>query len=63
MYLIADPYQRWCHVLTYQRRCHVLTEPADGQYQVETVLVFGLDVDLSKTPVGLVLDTSEFPVD
>ncbi|NEA42632.1 Uma2 family endonuclease [Streptomyces sp. SID11385] len=52
VYLVADP---------YQRRCHVYTEPRDGEYRAETIVEFGLDVDLSKTPAALVLATEDFP--
>ncbi|MEU6438780.1 Uma2 family endonuclease [Streptomyces sp. NPDC047046] len=52
VYLVADP---------YQRRCHVYTEPRDGEYRAETIVEFGLDLDLSKTPAALVLTTKDFP--
>ncbi|WP_137994143.1 Uma2 family endonuclease [Streptomyces vilmorinianum] len=52
VYLIADP---------YQGRCHVYTEPKDGQYVSELVVDFGADLDLSRTPLGLVLKTDGFP--
>ncbi|MEV0845210.1 Uma2 family endonuclease [Streptomyces sp. NPDC049954] len=52
--LIADP---------YQRRCHVFSEPKGGVYAAETSLAFGLGVDLGSTPLGLTIDTGAFPVD
>jgi Uma2 family endonuclease len=52
VYLVADP---------YQRKCHVYTDPADGDYTSETIVTFGKDVDLTKTPVGLTLSTADFP--
>ncbi|NBM16506.1 Uma2 family endonuclease [Streptomyces sp. GC420] len=54
VYLIADP---------YQGRCHVFTQPKDGEYAAEAKVPFGTDVDLTATPVGLVLRTDEFPRD
>lgn len=52
--LIADP---------YQRRCHLYTHPKDGDYATETIVTFGDDVDLTGTVVGLTLETHEFPRD
>ncbi|MER6268415.1 Uma2 family endonuclease [Streptomyces sp900105755] len=54
VYLIADP---------YQRRCHVFTNPKGEDYATETRVAFGTDVDLTGTVVGLVLRTDEFPTD
>lgn len=54
VYLIADP---------YQRRCHVYTQPKNGEYVTETKIDFGDDVDLTGTVVGLTLSTDEFPRD
>lgn len=54
VYLIADP---------YQRRCHVYTHPKGEDYTTETRVAFGSDVDLTGTVVGLTLSTAEFPVD
>ncbi|WP_328872160.1 Uma2 family endonuclease [Streptomyces sp. NBC_00287] len=54
VYLVADP---------YQGRCHIYTDPKDGDYQVETTVPFGKDLDLTGTVVGLVLKTDEFPRD
>ncbi|MFG3294639.1 Uma2 family endonuclease [Streptomyces sp. NPDC048179] len=54
VYLIADP---------YQRRCHVFTHPKGDDYTTETRVDFGTDVDLTGTVVDLVLKTDEFPTD
>ncbi|MFF0728679.1 Uma2 family endonuclease [Streptomyces sp. NPDC004134] len=54
VYLIADPCTGKCHL-------HLM--PKDGEYRVETTLDFGMDVDLTETPVGLKLATGEFPRD
>ncbi|WP_046734056.1 Uma2 family endonuclease [Streptomyces humi] len=54
VYLIADP---------YQRRCHVYTHPKGEDYTTETRVAFGSDVDLTGTVVGLTLSTAEFPAD
>ncbi|MFG2969277.1 MULTISPECIES: Uma2 family endonuclease [unclassified Streptomyces] len=54
VYLIADP---------YQRRCHVFTHPKGDDYATETRVDFGTDVDLTGTVVDLVLKTDEFPAD
>lgn len=54
VYLIADP---------YQRRCHVFTHPKGDDYATETRVDFGTDVDLTGTAVDLVLKTDEFPTD
>ncbi|WP_128375025.1 Uma2 family endonuclease [Streptomyces cavernae] len=54
VYLIADP---------YQGKCHVFTQPKEGDYLSETTVVFGGDLDLSRTPVELTLNTGEFPRD
>ncbi|MEV6577482.1 Uma2 family endonuclease [Streptomyces sp. NPDC051582] len=53
-YLIVDP---------YVRRSLLYTQPKDGDYATETKIAFGDEIDLTDTPVGLVLDTSEFPRD
>ncbi|GAA2292651.1 Uma2 family endonuclease [Streptomyces kunmingensis] len=53
-YLIADP---------YQGKCHLYTQPKDGDYLTETSVTFGTEVDLTNTPVGLTLDTADFPRD
>ncbi|MFI6037682.1 Uma2 family endonuclease [Streptomyces sp. NPDC051315] len=52
VYVIADP---------YQGRCHVYTDPKKGDYQIETTVTFGRDLDLTGTVVGLPLTTGEFP--
>ncbi|WP_151774352.1 Uma2 family endonuclease [Streptomyces abyssomicinicus] len=54
VYLIADP---------YQRRCHVYTEPKEGEYRTELIVAFGGDVDLTSTSLGLTLATKDFPVE
>ncbi|MFD7607580.1 Uma2 family endonuclease [Streptomyces mirabilis] len=54
VYLIADP---------YQGRCHLFTQPKDGEYVSELSVAFGVDIDLTTTPVGLTLKTDEFPRD
>ncbi|GGT20850.1 hypothetical protein GCM10010271_25030 [Streptomyces kurssanovii] len=51
-YLVADP---------YQRKCHLYTGPKEGDYTTETAVVFGTDLDLTDTPVGLTLTTADFP--
>ncbi len=52
VYLIADP---------YQGRCHLYTQPKDGEYLTELSVTFGASVDMTGTPVDLVLRTDEFP--
>ncbi|MER0446371.1 Uma2 family endonuclease [Streptomyces sp. Edi4] len=52
VYLIADP---------YQGKCHLYTEPKEGDYTSELQVSFGTDIDLTRTVVGLVLTTDEFP--
>ncbi|MEU6069112.1 MULTISPECIES: Uma2 family endonuclease [Streptomyces] len=54
VYVIADP---------YQRRCHIYTQPKEGDYEIETTVPFGSDLDLTNTVVGLTLRTDEFPRD
>ncbi|MGC0339880.1 Uma2 family endonuclease [Streptomyces sp. SLBN-8D4] len=54
VYVIADP---------YQGRCHIYTDPKGSDYEVETRVPFGKDVDLTGTVVGLTLKTDEFPRD
>ncbi|WP_030317880.1 Uma2 family endonuclease [Streptomyces sp. NRRL B-3229] len=54
VYVIADP---------YQGRCHIYTDPKGSDYEVETKVAFGKDVDLTATPLGLTLKTDEFPRD
>jgi Uma2 family endonuclease len=54
VYLIADP---------YQGRCHVYTRPKEDDYAMETTVAFGEPIDLTDTPLGLVLDTAGFPRD
>ncbi|ALC22489.1 Uma2 family endonuclease [Streptomyces pristinaespiralis] len=52
VHLVADP---------YQRKCHLYTAPKDGDYTTETTVAFGTDLDLTDTPVGLTLTTADFP--
>ncbi|MGW1724905.1 Uma2 family endonuclease [Streptomyces sp. NPDC002306] len=52
VYLIADP---------YQGKCHLFTQPKGGEYVSELTVVFGTDIDLTATSVGLTLTTEEFP--
>jgi Uma2 family endonuclease len=54
VYVIADP---------YQGRCHIYTDPKGSDYEVETRVPFGKDLDLTDTVVGLTLKTDEFPRD
>ncbi|MFF8951811.1 Uma2 family endonuclease [Streptomyces sp. NPDC014940] len=54
VYVIADP---------YRGECHVLSHPRDGRYALEVKADFGEELDLTGTPVGLVLKTGEFPRD
>ncbi|WP_415952283.1 Uma2 family endonuclease [Streptomyces sp. KLOTTS4A1] len=54
VYLIVDP---------YQGRCLLYTGPKNGTYENDRKFVFGDAVDLTDTPVGLVLETGEFPRD
>ncbi|MFV8184314.1 Uma2 family endonuclease [Streptomyces sp. AF1B] len=54
VYLIVDPYTgEW----------HLHTLPKDGKYHSEVRFPFGEDIDLTGTPVGLVLSTDDFPRD
>jgi len=54
VYLIVDPYTGEWHL-------HAL--PKDGKYHSDVSFSFGEDVDLTRTAVGLVLKTDEFPRD
>ncbi|MBY8865901.1 MULTISPECIES: Uma2 family endonuclease [Streptomyces] len=54
VYLIVDPYTGMWHL-------HTL--PKDGVYRSDLSLDFGDEIDLTGTPVGLVLKTDEFPRD
>lgn len=54
VYLIADP---------YQRKCHLYTQAKDGEYLTELTVAFGTEVDMTSTPLGLTLRTDEFPVE
>ncbi|MFJ3337117.1 Uma2 family endonuclease [Streptomyces sp. NPDC086766] len=54
VYVIVNPYTgTW----------HLHTLPKDGAYRGELTLDFGKEIDLTDTPVGLVLRTDEFPRD
>jgi Uma2 family endonuclease len=53
-YLIADP----C-----QGKCHLYTQPKDGDYISELTVLFGADIDMTTTRLGLTLKTDEFPRD
>lgn len=52
VYLIVDP---------YTARCHVFTRPKGSDYLRHTTVPFGEPVDLTGTPVDLVLPTGDFP--
>jgi Uma2 family endonuclease len=52
VYLIADP---------YQRKCHVYTQPKDGDYAAELTLAFGTEIDLTDTPLDIKIATDAFP--
>ncbi|WP_335933831.1 Uma2 family endonuclease [Streptomyces sp. PTD5-9] len=54
VYLIVDP---------YSGECHVFRNPANGVYGPKLTVLFGTDIDLTGTPVGLVLRTGDFPRD
>ncbi|MFJ9181049.1 Uma2 family endonuclease [Streptomyces sp. NPDC102360] len=54
VYLVADP---------YQGKCHLYTQPKGGEYVSELTVAFGTDVGMTDSPVGLTLDTTEFPRD
>ncbi|MEU4652551.1 Uma2 family endonuclease [Streptomyces sp. NPDC023723] len=54
VYLIVDPYTgQW----------HLHTLPKDGTYHGSVSFGFGEDIDLTDSPVGLVLKTDGFPRD
>ncbi|MFJ2112329.1 Uma2 family endonuclease [Streptomyces sp. NPDC087850] len=54
VYLIVDP---------YTARCHAYTEPKDGEYHSKLTVVFGGDIDLTRTVLDLTLKTDTFPRD
>ncbi|MFG2111288.1 Uma2 family endonuclease [Streptomyces sp. NPDC048718] len=54
VYVIADP---------YTGRCIAYTKPEEGEYTEVVRVPFGTDLDLTKTPLGLVLKTDAFPRD
>ncbi|MFF0687944.1 Uma2 family endonuclease [Streptomyces albogriseolus] len=52
VYLIVDPYSgEW----------HLHTLPQDGKYHGSVCFDFGIEIDLTRTVVGLVLKTDGFP--
>ncbi|GGP59317.1 hypothetical protein GCM10010287_28650 [Streptomyces variabilis] len=52
VYLIVDPYSgEW----------HLHTLPKDGKYHSSVCFDFGIEIDLTRTVVGLVLKTDDFP--
>ncbi|MET9296753.1 Uma2 family endonuclease [Streptomyces sp. NPDC003077] len=52
VYLIVDP---------YVGRCRVYTLPKEGEYASDLAVTFGTPVDLTDTPLGMVLATDGFP--
>ncbi|MBA2947178.1 Uma2 family endonuclease [Streptomyces himalayensis] len=54
VYLIVDP---------YVGKCRLFTQPKDGEYMSDTSISYGVDVDMTTTPLGLSLKTDEFPRD
>ncbi|MER8042054.1 Uma2 family endonuclease [Streptomyces sp. NPDC094032] len=54
VYLIVDP---------YTGKCIAHTKPEGGDYTEEVRVAFGTDLDLTKTPLELVLKTDGFPRD
>jgi hypothetical protein len=54
VYLLVDPYTRWCIV-------HAL--PKDGEFTRESRTRIGQPIDLTKTPLGMVIATDRFPTD
>ncbi|MGW3654371.1 Uma2 family endonuclease [Streptomyces sp. NPDC005151] len=54
VYLIADP---------YSGECHVFRNATNGVYGSKLTVLFGTDIDLTDTPVGITLRTDEFPRD
>ncbi|MFD0415770.1 Uma2 family endonuclease [Streptomyces sp. NPDC127108] len=53
-YLIVDP---------YKGECHLYTQPKEGNYASDLTFAFGYDVDLTGTPVDMLLRTDGFPRD
>ncbi|NGN70217.1 Uma2 family endonuclease [Streptomyces sp. A7024] len=51
VYLVADP---------YQRKCHLYTAPKDDDYATETVVTFGVELDLSPLAPQFALRTEAF---
>ncbi|BBC34210.1 uncharacterized protein SGFS_055040 [Streptomyces graminofaciens] len=54
VYVVADP---------YTGKCRLFTQPKEGDYMSDTSLTYGTDVDMTSTPLDLVLKTDEFPRD
>ncbi|NEB95707.1 Uma2 family endonuclease [Streptomyces bauhiniae] len=54
VYLVVDP---------RQGRCHAYSKPKKDEYTVRLTVAFGGDLDLSGTPVDLLLKTHDFPRD
>jgi Uma2 family endonuclease len=52
VYVVADP---------YTGKCRLFTQPKEGDYMSDTSLTYGTDVDMTSTPLDLVLKTDEFP--
>ncbi|MEV5593170.1 Uma2 family endonuclease [Streptomyces sp. NPDC052496] len=52
VYLIADPYTGLCHLHTM---------PKDDEYRAYRTLDFGMPIDLTDTPLGMILATDGFP--
>ncbi|RII11716.1 hypothetical protein DSC45_27785 [Streptomyces sp. YIM 130001] len=54
VYLIADP---------YEGLVHVYTRPDGAEYRIASKVDFGQKVDLTRTPLDLVVDTTKSPRD
>ncbi|ULR51443.1 Uma2 family endonuclease [Streptomyces deccanensis] len=52
VYLIADP---------YVGKCRLFTQPKDGDYLSDLSITYGAEVDMTTTPLDLVLPTAKFP--
>uniref|UniRef100_A0AAU3GT79 Uma2 family endonuclease n=1 Tax=Streptomyces sp. NBC_01401 TaxID=2903854 RepID=A0AAU3GT79_9ACTN len=51
VYLIVDP---------YAGKCHLFRSPRNGEYGSELTAVFGTDIDLTESGVGVTLTTEDF---
>lgn len=51
VYLVVDP---------HLGQCHLFTDPECGTYRLHPAIAFGDPVDLTRTVVGLTLDTADF---